>query len=82
MFVSQTLTLHYLTDGSCMMQFSRNKEMFFVPLVFIMKASHAQSMHRACTEHECRQHTCTADAELVYEYLTRAINTHHTDRYV
>jgi DNA-directed RNA polymerase I subunit RPA2 len=35
---SSTLTLHYLTDGSCMIQFSKNKEMFFVPLIFILKA--------------------------------------------
>jgi DNA-directed RNA polymerase I subunit RPA2 len=35
---SSTLTLHYLTDGSIMTQFSRNKEMFFVPLVYILKA--------------------------------------------
>jgi DNA-directed RNA polymerase I subunit RPA2 len=35
---SSTLTLHYLTDGSIVTQFSKNKEMFFVPLVYILKA--------------------------------------------
>ncbi|XP_064401799.1 DNA-directed RNA polymerase I subunit RPA2-like isoform X3 [Halichondria panicea] len=32
------LTLHYLTDGSCMLQFSRNREMYYVPVVFVLKA--------------------------------------------
>ena len=36
-FFVQTLTLHYLTDGSIVTQFSKNKEMFFVPLVYILK---------------------------------------------
>ena len=33
----QGVTLHYLTDGSCMLQFSKNKELFYVPVVLVMK---------------------------------------------
>ncbi len=35
----QNLTLHYLTDGSCTLMFSRNRELFFVPVVLILKVS-------------------------------------------
>lgn len=37
LYAIQNLTLHYLTDGSCMLQFSKNKEMFFVPVVYVLK---------------------------------------------
>ncbi len=39
----QNLTLHYLTDGSCMLQFSRNREMYYVPVVFVLKVGDSPS---------------------------------------
>ena len=35
---SQSLYLHYLTDGSCMVRFSYRKSEYLVPLVLILKA--------------------------------------------
>lgn len=46
-FPAQNLTLHYLTDGSCSLQFSKNKQLFYVPVVLIMKVS--SSTIRYCT---------------------------------
>ncbi len=33
----QNLTLHYLTNGTCVLQFSRNKQLFNVPVIYILK---------------------------------------------
>ena len=33
----QNLTLHYLTNGTCVLQFSRNKQLFYVPVIYILK---------------------------------------------
>ncbi len=33
----QNLTLHYLTNGTCVLLFSRNKQLFYVPVVYILK---------------------------------------------
>ena len=38
-FVLQNMVLHYLSDGVIMISINYRKEIFFVPLVFIFKAS-------------------------------------------
>eukprot|EP00731_Ephydatia_muelleri_P007732 Em0004g70a len=32
------IILHYLTDGSCIVRFSKNKQLYYVPLVLILKS--------------------------------------------
>ena len=35
---AQTITVHYLTDGNCMMKFIYHKQEFLVPIYVILKA--------------------------------------------
>ena len=35
--IYQNMTLHYLSNGSCTLAFARNKELFYIPIVFILK---------------------------------------------
>ena len=33
------MTLHYLSDGGMVLAFARNKQLFYVPVVFILKVT-------------------------------------------
>jgi DNA-directed RNA polymerase I subunit RPA2 len=35
---SQTLTIHYLTDGNCTLRFSYRKQEYMIPLIMVLKA--------------------------------------------
>jgi len=40
---AQTLTIHYLTDGNCVMKFIYQKQEFLIPIYVLLKALAPQS---------------------------------------
>ena len=41
----QNMTLHYCSNGSLTLAFARNKEVFYMSIVYILKVSHGHNVH-------------------------------------